>query len=74
MKERPKREPRVRPDGRCARRGCDKKVDIKTNPHTGGLYKDPFCSTECCKLHYGIITPKEADTIERNRTRNKHDR
>lgn len=62
MRERPKRDPRVRPDGRCARRGCDKQVKILANPQAKGVYRDPFCSTVCCKLYWGVMTDEEAES------------
>lgn len=62
MKERPKRDPRVRPDGRCARRGCTNQVTINANPAIkGGRFTDPFCSTQCCKIYWGVMTEKEAE-------------
>ena len=39
-------DPPIRKDGKC---GCGKTlgpISIKN--------EDPFCSTECCKKHYGV--------------------
>lgn len=52
-------DPPRRKDGRCALRGCKRKLVAITPRHRkyGGaaILMEPFCSTECCKRFYGLI-------------------
>lgn len=55
-----KPDPPRRRDGRCARRGCRKKIPAMTARHRryGGdaLLSEPFCSTECAKQYHGVMS------------------
>ncbi len=42
-------EPRQRKDGKCVNPKCR-----KTIPLVGLRNGDPFCSSDCCKKHYGL--------------------
>ena len=52
-----KRDPKVRKDGLCARRGCTKPLQKITERHRryGGalLEFEPFCSSVCCRIYHG---------------------
>lgn len=52
-------DPKVRPDGRCARTGCSNlrpgdNLQSQVPGLTALLADDPFCSAACCRLHHGI--------------------
>lgn len=53
-------DPPRREDGRCARRGCRKRIPQATDRHRryGGaaLDMEPFCSTECAKTYFGTTS------------------
>lgn len=53
-------DPQVRKDGRCARRGCGKRLTLPKKHHSsisGAVYeREPFCSTECAKRYHGVKT------------------
>ena len=52
------REPRVRKDGRCARKECGKVRRMPPRFYVArAVYEaDPFCSAKCCRRHYGVRT------------------
>jgi len=43
-------EPSVRKDCRCF-------LCQKVRPEVAVGYQDPFCSTACCRSHYGVRDP-----------------
>ena len=64
-------DPERRPDGRCARPGCSKRLAESTARHRryGGdaILSDPFCSTECCKAFHqtGSVFPAGAGVFSK---------
>ncbi|HZR94028.1 MAG TPA: hypothetical protein VFA44_16650 [Gaiellaceae bacterium] len=40
-------DPRLRKDGRCV-------VCGKPRPEIAVAARDPFCSADCCRKHYGV--------------------
>jgi len=72
-----KTDPPVRADGRCALRGCGKPRKIVRSYPRGidpAVYeREPFCSSTCCRLYYGIPlqTVLGGDPAER---RGRHER
>jgi len=55
-------DPPVRADGKCARVGCarDRKLTKEARRYAGDQIEfDPFCSTECCRKHHGIVWAKD---------------
>lgn len=60
-------DPPVRTDGRCATSGCAKKLprNKDASRYAGGaLERDPFCSTRCCRVHYGTAEPETKGQVE----------
>ena len=66
------KDPRVRKDGRCARKGCTKMRPIVTATgkkrkelirYAGAfqLERDPFCSSRCCRAFHGTSLASEED-------------
>lgn len=56
-------EPAVRADGLCARPGCSSPLprSRQLRKYAGAaLDSDPFCSTVCCKLYYGLAAHAKA--------------
>ena len=49
-----KPDPRRRKDLRCARRGCDKKLQPPSNYAGGHGLSDPFCSRPCAETYHGV--------------------
>ena len=59
-----KSDPRVRRDGRCARKGCDRKLprSKRAKRYAGDwLELDPFCSSRCCRAFHGTSLASEED-------------
>jgi hypothetical protein len=51
-------DPKRRADGRCAQCGEPIKVAAKMRePHRSEARRDPFCSSECCRLWHGLEPP-----------------
>ncbi len=44
-----KENPGVRKDGRCAGKGCKKRLGPAAVKE-----RDPWCSTLCCRKHHGV--------------------
>ena len=67
----PASEPRPRRGGLCARPGCKNKALVDIRIATGITVSDPFCSTQCSKVYWGVITEEEraqaADHAERSK-------
>lgn len=63
-------DPKPRRGGLCARPGCKNKVYvIRTAAKTSVL--DPFCSTQCCKVYWGVISEKERAAAEMHAEKSK---
>jgi len=68
-----RKDPRVRPDGLCAREGCGrrrpitvasgkKRAQLARYAGLRQLEEDPFCSTVCCRLYHGCPLPDNGCT------------
>lgn len=55
-----KGDPRPRRGGLCARKGCKKKAANGKIAADKTIIIDPFCSTQCCKVYYGVMSAQEA--------------
>jgi len=56
-------EPDVRADGLCA--GCGKPRKPVNNPYSGDLgFRDPFCSSLCCRTWYGVGSGTTVNTMD----------
>lgn len=64
-------DPKPRRGGLCARKGCKNQATIGAIAADKTIIIDPFCSTQCAKVFWGVITEEErakaADHAERSR-------
>lgn len=67
-----RRDPKPRRGGLCARKGCKKNASLGIRTADGMITNDPFCSTQCAKVYFGVITEEERASAAEHAARSRY--